>query len=158
MSFTVSVQPSARQFSVAVEETIGVVGVQQLLNTLHIGGEISRIGIAEDEGVSQRLADLGLAAARHGGRLVAVGGLGRGAHEVPLRPVRLAVLGVDAVAVRQQVGLPGAERDRRLAVGTRVAQQPAQTLGVVGLRQEALGREQQRVVLVAPGLGGVVDP
>jgi len=103
--------------AVAVEETIGVVGVQQLLNTLHIGGEISRIGIAEDERVSQRLADLGLAAARHGRGLVAVGRDGGDADQMPLGLVHLAVLRVDPVAVRRDVDLAGEQLDGLFGAG-----------------------------------------
>ena len=126
-----------------VDEAVSVVAVEDLLNGVEIGVHVADVGLAEDEGVQERLGDLRLAPARDGGRLVRLGGPRSGAHQMPLGGVALTVLGVDPVPARGDVDLADQQRDGGLAA---VGAGPGDRLGA-HREMGAAGHQDDRVVV-----------
>ena len=99
-----------------VDEAVGVVAIEDLLDGVEVLVDVADVGLAEDEGVQEGLGDLRLAAAGDGGRLVGLRGPGGGAHQVPLGGVALAVLGVYPVTVGGHIGVARQQWDRGLLI------------------------------------------
>ena len=135
-----------------VDEAVGVVAVEDALDGVQVGLHVPDVGLAEDDGVEDRLGDLRLAAPGDGGRLVQLGVPGGGADHVPLLGVADGRLAVDAVARRRHVGPAGQQRDAgRLAVRPG----PGDGLGEHGVEGPA-GHQDDRLVVQVDGAARVL--